>query len=65
MPLAGLFHERGQFDVFSGERPLAGAAEHEQCFGEVDCAGVDGLKAVEEFDVAAIRIHASRLASCR
>ena len=34
---------------FRGEGPLVGAAEQQQCFGEVDRAGVDGVEAFDEF----------------
>src|SRR4051812_7341658 len=37
----GLFRYEGQVDVFGGEGSLVGAAEQEQCLGEVDRAGVD------------------------
>ena len=37
-----------QVDVFSGKRPLVGAAEQEQCFGEVERSGVDGAEALVE-----------------
>jgi hypothetical protein len=52
------FRDEGEVDVFLGERPLVGAAEQEQCFGEVDRAGVDGAKAVDELAVVAVRIVA-------
>jgi hypothetical protein len=52
----GFFGYEGQVDLFSGEGPLVGAAEHEQCVGEVDRAGVDGAEAfVELAGVAAAR----------
>ena len=35
--------------MLSGEGSLVGAAEQEQCFGEVDRSGVDGVEAVDEF----------------
>jgi hypothetical protein len=54
----------GQVDVFSGEGPLVGAAEQEQCFGEVDRSGVDGVEAVDELAVAAVRILAGHLEKC-
>ena len=47
-----------EFDVFFGERPLAGAAEQEQCFGEVDRPGVDGAQALVERAAVAVRIVA-------
>ena len=46
---SGFFGEEGQVGVFSGERPLVGAAEQEQRFGEVDRSGVDEVEAVDEF----------------
>ena len=47
--------------MFSGEGPLVGAAEQEQCFGEVDRSGVDGVEAVDEFAVVAARIVAGHV----
>jgi len=44
--------------VFSGERSLVGAAEQEQCFGEVDRSGVDGAEAFVELAAVAVRIVA-------
>ena len=44
--------------MFWGEGPLVGAAEQEQCFGEVDRSGVDGVEAVDKFAVVAGRISA-------
>ena len=44
--------------MFSGEGPLVGAAEQEQRFGEVDRSGVDGVEAVDELAVVAVRIVA-------
>ncbi len=52
----GLFCEEGQIDLFSGEDLLIGAAEQEQCFGEVDRPGVDDAEAVDQFAVVAVRI---------
>ena len=54
----GFFRDEGQVDVFSGERPLVGAAEQEQCFGEVDRSGVDGVETVDELAVVVARIVA-------
>ena len=51
----------GQVDVFAGEGPLVGAAEQEQCFGEVDRSGVDGVEAVDELAVVAVRIVAGHV----
>ena len=57
----GFFRDQGQVDVLSGEGPLVGAAEQEQCFGEVDRSGVDGVEAVDEFAVVAVRIVAGHV----
>ena len=40
---------------------LAGAAEQEQCLGEVDRSGVDGVEALDEFAVVAVRIAAGHV----
>jgi hypothetical protein len=40
---------------------LVGAAEQEQCFGEVDRSGVDGVKAVDESAGVAVRIVAGHV----
>jgi hypothetical protein len=50
--------------VLSGEGPLVGAAEQKQCFGEVDRSGVDGVEAVDEFAVVAVRIGAGHVEKC-
>ena len=50
--------------MFSGEGPLVGAAEQEQCFGEVDRSGVDGVEAVDELAVVAVRIVAGHVEKC-
>ena len=47
-----------------GEGPLVGAAEHEQRFGEVDRSGVDGVEAVDEFVVVAVRIVPGDVEQC-
>jgi hypothetical protein len=39
--LGGLFRNEGEIDLLSGEGSSVGAAEQEQCFGEVDCSTVD------------------------
>ncbi len=57
----GFFGYEGQVDVFSGEGPLVGAAEQQQCFGEVDRSGVDGAEAVDEFAAVAARITAGHV----
>ena len=57
----GFLRDEGQVDVFSGEGPLVGAAEQEQCFGEVDRPGVDGVEAVDELAVVAVRILAGHV----
>ena len=55
---SGFFCDEGQVDVFSDEGPLVGAAEYEQCLGEVDRSRVYVVKAVDELAVAVIRILA-------
>ena len=50
--------------MLSGEGPLVGAAEQEQRFGEVDRSGVDGVEAVDELVVAAVRIVAGHVEKC-
>jgi hypothetical protein len=60
----GLFRQKGQVDVFSGEGPLAGAAEQEQRLGEVDGPGVHGVKAVDEFARVVVRIGAGHVEQC-
>ena len=50
--------------MFSGEGPLVGAAEQEQCFGEVDRSGVDGVEAVDELAGVAVRIVAGHVEKC-
>jgi hypothetical protein len=54
----GLFCGQGQVEVFSGEGPLVGAAEQQQCLGEVDRSGVDGVEAVDELAAVVVRIVA-------
>ena len=44
--------------MFSGEGPLVGAAEQEQCFSEVDRPGVDGVEAFDELAGVTVRIIA-------
>ena len=44
--------------MLSGEGPLVGAAEQEQCFGEVDRAGVDEVEAIDKLAVVAVGILA-------
>ena len=50
--------------MFSGEGALVGAAEEEQCFGEVDRSGVDGVQAFDELAVVAVRIIAGHVEEC-
>jgi hypothetical protein len=50
--------------VRPGEGPLVGATEQEQCLGEVDRSGVDGMKAVDELAVVAVRIAARHVEEC-
>ena len=57
----GFFRDEGQVDVFSGEGPLVGAAEQEQCFSEVDRSGVDDVEAVDEVAGVAVRIVAGHV----
>ena len=58
---SAFFRYEGQVDGFWGEGPLVGAAEQEQCFGEVDRSGVDGVEAVDEFAVGAVVIVAGHV----
>jgi hypothetical protein len=60
----GFLRYEGQVDVFPGERPLVGAAEQEQCFGEVDRSGVDGMEVVDEFAVGALGVVAGDVEEC-
>ena len=62
--LSGFLRDEGQVDVLSGEGPLVGAAEQEQRFGEVDRSGVDGVEAVDQFAVGAVRIVAGDVEQC-
>ena len=66
--LGGLFRDERQVDLLAGEGSLVGAAEHEQRFGEVDRAGVDGVEAIDELGGVAVRIVAGdveqRLRDC-
>ena len=62
--LGGLFRDEGQVDVLAGEGPSVGAAEQEQCFGEVDRPGVDGVEAVDELARVAVRIVAGDVEKC-
>ena len=55
---SGFLCYEGQVDVFSGEGPLVGAAEQEQCLSEVDRSGVDGVEALDEFAGVAVEIVA-------
>jgi hypothetical protein len=50
--------------VFSDEGPLIGAAEQEQCFGEIDRSGVDEVEAVDQFVVAVVLIVAGDVEQC-
>jgi hypothetical protein len=60
----GFFRYERQVDVLSGERPLAGPAEQEQRFGEVDRSGVDGAEALVELAAVAVRIVAGDVEKC-
>ncbi len=59
--LGGFFRYERQVDVLWMEGPLVGAAEQEQCFGEVDRSGVDGVEAVDELAVVAVRVVAGHV----
>ena len=50
--------------MFSGEGLLVGAAQQEQCLGEVDRSGVDGAEAVDEFAGVAVQIVAGGVEKC-
>ena len=50
--------------MFAGEGPSVGAAEQEQCLGEVDRSGVDGVEAVDELAGVAARIVAGHVEKC-
>ena len=50
--------------MLSGEGPLVGAAEQQQCFGEVDRSCVDGVEAVDKLAVVAVRILAGHVEQC-
>jgi hypothetical protein len=58
------FGYEGEVEGFWGEGPLVGAAEQEQCFGEVDRSGVDGVEAVDELAVLAAGIVARDIEQC-
>jgi hypothetical protein len=60
----GFFGYERQVDVFWDEGPLVGAAEQEQGFGEVDRWGVDGVEAVDQLAVVAVRIVAGDVEKC-
>jgi hypothetical protein len=55
---------RDRSGVFSDERPLVGAAEQEQRFGEVDRSGVDEVEAVDQFAGVAVLIVAGHVEQC-
>lgn len=57
----GLFRQKGQVDALSGEGPLFGAADQEQCLGEVDRPGVDGVEAVDEFGGVVVGVGAGHV----
>ena len=59
--LGGFLRDEGQVDVVADDGPPVGAAEQEQCFGEVDRPRVDGLKPIEELVGVAARIAARHL----
>ena len=57
----GFLGQERQVDVLSGEGALVGAAEQEQCLGEVDRSGVDGVEALDQLTVVAVRIAAGHV----
>ena len=59
--LGGFLRDEGQVDQVSGEGPLVGPAEQEQCFREVDRPGVDGVEAVDELAGIGVRIVAGHV----
>src|SRR5256885_13724994 len=54
----GFFRYEGEVDVFWGEGPLVGTAQLEQCFGEADRSGVNGVETIDKFAVPTARIVA-------
>ncbi len=50
--------------MISGKGPLVGAAEQEQGFSEVDRSCVDGVEALDELAVVAVRILAGHVEKC-
>src|SRR5262249_21805129 len=62
--LGGFFGDEGEVDVFCGEGSSVGAAEQEQCLGEVDRSTVDVVEAVDEFGGVAVGIFAGDLEQC-
>ena len=59
--LGGFFGDEGQVDVLSGEGPLVGTAEQQQCLGEVDRSGVDRVEAFDELAVVAVLVVAGHV----
>ena len=55
---SGFFRDEREVDLFSREGPLVGAAQQEQCFGEVDGAGVHGVEAADELGGVVVRVLA-------
>jgi hypothetical protein len=49
---------------FSGKRSLIGAAEQEQCLGEVDRSGVDGVQELDEFAGASCWVVTGDVEQC-
>ncbi len=47
--------------MLSGEGPLVGPAEQEQCFSEVDRPGVDDVEAVDELAGVAVQVIAGHV----
>ena len=59
--LGRFFRSQRQIDGLPGERPLVGATEQEQRFGEVDRPGVDQLEALDELADVAVAVGAGHL----
>ena len=60
----GFLGYEGKVDVFWGEGPLVDTAELEQCFGEADRSGVNGVETVDKFAVPTARIVAGDVEKC-
>src|SRR5262245_52476628 len=60
----GFFRDEGEVDVLSGERPLVGPAEQEQCLSKFYRTGVDRMEAVDEHAGVTVRIVAGYVEQC-